>query len=125
MDSYIIRSSTSYRASDATIALIKDGFKVTRATIDYNLKKGLPPIQMEDSYPLILEGKYGGFPSKIKVWAVTAGYGGTGPHDLLKILNAAGFEISDTSPFLTNLWARNNRISITVEENGSVKNNLE
>lgn len=124
MDNFIIQTSTSYQAADATIALIKAGFKATKAQISYNKRTGLPPIHMVDSYPLTLEGTFNGFPSQIKVWAVTAGYGGSGPHDLLKILKAAGFEIDDTSPILTEAWTVNNKINITCTPDGKMTNNL-
>lgn len=95
MDQIIISSTTSDAAENAVIALIRNGFVASRAIINYNLLIGLPPINQFDQYPLILEGVFHGYPTKIHVYSVTAGYGGTGPHAMLNILKSAGFRFNE------------------------------
>ena len=96
MSRIIIEVTTSYLAEDATIALLKGGFVAQTARISYNLSRGLPRIEKTDEYPLILEGRMGLCSANIHVYSVTAGYGGSGPQAMVKILKAAGFQFDET-----------------------------
>ena len=122
MDTIVIKTATSYKARDAVLAFINAGFKASKAKIRYNISKGLPPIEREDLYPLVLEGNFNGSPTSIKVYSVTAGYGGTGPNDLVRILKAAGF-ILFTPVLLTDAWSNNSEISITCFPDGEMRDN--
>ena len=75
--------------------------------------EGLPnPDDMkEDDYPLIINGRYDGFPFELRIFCATAGYGGTGPHDMLKILRTAGFPV-DEEAILTPKWSHDRQILI-------------
>lgn len=95
MSKIIIEAATSFLAEDATIALLKGGFVAQTARISYNLSRGLPRIESPDEYPLILEGRMGIYSANIHVYSVTAGYGGSGPHCMVKILKAAGFQFDE------------------------------
>lgn len=95
MSKIIIEATTSYLAEDATIALLKGGFVAQTARISYNLSRGLPLIEKVDEYPLVLEGRMGIYSANIHVYSVTAGYGGSGPHAMAKILKTAGFQFNE------------------------------
>ena len=124
MDTIVIRTTTSYQARDAVLGLIEAGFKSNKAEIRYDLSQGLPPLENEDLYPLTLEGSFHGHPTTIKVYGVTAGYGGTGPNDLVTILKKAGFPLFDTV-LLTDVWCYNSKISITCFIDGEMQDNIE
>ena len=104
MSRIIIEASTSYVAEDSVMSLLKGGFIAETARISYNLSKGLPPEGFTNNYPLILQGTLGRAPVAIHVTSVTAGYGGTGPNTMVRILKAAGFEF-DESDILTHKMA--------------------
>ena len=94
MSKIIVEAHSSDIAENSVIALLKGGFQVRKARISYNLQKGLPLVEETDKYPLILEGKFGSWSSvSVYVYSVTAGYSGSGPHAMLSILKAAGFEL--------------------------------
>ena len=95
MSKIIINVSTTYQAETATKALLTGGFVVKTAQISYNLQKGIPLSEEIDNYPLILEGRLAGVSTSVYVNSVTVGYGGTGPHTLVDILKAAGFEFNE------------------------------
>lgn len=95
MSKIIVSVSTTYQAEAATKALLEGGFVTKIAQIHYNLNKGLPLPEDIHSYPLILEGRLAGVETNIYVNSVSAGYGGTGPHTLVDILKAAGFEFNE------------------------------
>ena len=124
MDTIVIKTATSYQARDAVLAFINAGFKASKAKIHYNIWKGLPPIECEDLYPLVLEGNFNNFPTAIKVYSVTAGYGGSGPTDLICILRHAGFPICETL-FLTNRWSHNDQLNFTCFMNGIMRDNID
>ena len=123
MDTIVIRTATSYQARDAVLAFINAGFKATKADIFYNISKGLPPIEQEDLYPLVLEGFFNNYPTTIKVYSVTAGYAGEGPTDLVSILQSAGFPLLYAC-ILTDCWSHESKISITCWQNGKMKDNI-
>lgn len=104
MSRIIIEASSSWVAEDSIMDLLKGGFSAKTARISYNLSKGLPPEKDTDKYPLILEGTLGRSPVTIHVTSVTAGYGGTGPNTMVRILRAAGFRFEE-SDILTNKMA--------------------
>lgn len=114
MSKIIIEASSSYVAEKATIALLKGGFVAKNAIISYNLNHGLPDIKRHNDYPLILEGQLAGFSTNVHVYSVTAGYGGTGPNTLVKILKFAGFEF-DENDILTNRLAISDQINLRLE----------
>lgn len=95
MSKIIIEANTSYVAESATIALLKGGFVAKEAIIRYNVNHGLPDVKRYDDYPLILEGFLAGYSTNVHVYSVTAGYGGTGPNTLVKILKFAGFKFEE------------------------------
>lgn len=96
MSKIIIAADTSYVAEDSVMALLKAGFTAKKARISYSLTKGLPPIQEIENYPLILEETLCRAPVSIHVTSVTAGYGGTGPNTMVRILKEAGFKFEES-----------------------------
>lgn len=113
-DGMNIITATSYMARDIAISVIRSGhFNPERYTIKYNLGKGLPnPDDIkEEDYPLIISGRYDGFPFELRVFCLTAGYGGTGPHDMLKVIRTGGFPV-DEDAILTPKWSHDRQILI-------------
>ncbi len=113
-DAMNILTDTSYLARDIAINVIRsEHFTPEEFTIKYDLSKGLPtPDDMkDDDYPLILKGKYDNYPFELRVFCLTAGYSGTGPHDMLKVLRTAGFPV-DEEAILTPKWSHNCQILI-------------
>ena len=108
MSRIIIEASTSYLAEDGVMSLLKGGFVAQTARISYSLNHGLPPFEDTDNYPLILNGMFGHYSVSIYVTSVTAGYGGTGPHTMVNILKAAGFNFEE-SDILTNKKANSSK----------------
>ena len=95
MSKIIIEADSTYVAEDSTIALLNGGFVARNARITSNLKKGLPSREQHEEYPLILEGHMKNLPMRVYVYSVTAGYGGTGPNTLVRILRAAKFKFAE------------------------------
>ena len=113
-DAMNIITATSYMARDIAINVLRsEHFTPESFIIKYNLGEGLPnPDSMkEDDYPLIISGKYDGFPFELRIFCATAGYGGTGPHDMLKILRTAGFPVNEEA-ILTPNWSHDRQILI-------------
>ena len=113
-DGMNIITATSYMARDIAISVLRSGhFNPEGYTIKYNLGKGLPnPDDIkEEDYPLIISGRYDGFPFELRVFCLTAGYGGTGPHDMLKVLRTGGFPV-DEDAILTPKWSHDRQILI-------------
>lgn len=108
MSKIIIEATTSYLAEDSVNALLKGGFIAQNAQVSYNLSRGLPNLEEINLYPLVLEGHLNRLPVKVYVFSVTAGYGGTGPHAMVDILNSAGFQF-DSDDILTDRCADSNR----------------
>ena len=103
-DSMNIITATSYMARDIAINVLRSGhFTPNGYTIKDNMK--------EDDYPLIISGRYDGFPFELRIFCATAGYGGTGPHDMLKILRTAGFPVNEEA-ILTPNWSHDRQILI-------------
>ncbi len=113
-DGMNIITATSYMARDIAISVLRSGhFNPEGYTIKYNLGKGLPnPDDIkEEDYPLIISGRYDGFPFELRVFCLTAGYGGTGPHDMLKVIRTGGFPV-DEDAILTPKWSHDRQILI-------------
>lgn len=113
-DGMNIITATSYMARDIAINVLRSGHFTTESfIIKYDLGKGLPnPDEIkEDEYPLIISGRYDGFPFELRIFCATAGYGGTGPHDMLKILRTAGFPV-DEEAILTPKWSHDRQVLI-------------
>ena len=104
MSRIIIEAGTSFIAEDSVMGLLKGGFTAKTARVSYNLSNGLPREEDTNNYPLILEGTLGRAPVTIHVTSVTAGYGGTGPNTMVRLLKAAGFEFEE-SDILTDKMA--------------------
>lgn len=117
MSQIIIEANSSYVAENATIALLKGGFVAKNAIISYNLNHGMPDIKRHNDYPLILEGMLAGYSTRVYVYSVTAGYGGTGPNTLVKILKFAGFEF-DEADILTDRLAHLGQINLSIGKLG-------
>ena len=113
-DGMNIITATSYMARDIAISVLRSGhFNPEGYTIKYNLGKGLPTPDdiKEEDYPLIISGRYDGFPFELRVFCLTAGYGGTGPHDMLKVIRTGGFPV-DEDAILTPKWSHDRQILI-------------
>lgn len=89
----VIQVTDSFSAGALVLHLFNDGnFRATKAIINYNVNRGLPRIEDTEHYPLTLIGKMNNVRTKIRVFSVTAGYGGTGPYVMAEILKSAGFD---------------------------------
>lgn len=113
-DGMNIITATSYMARDIAINVLRSGHFTTESfIIKYDLGKGLPnPDNIkEEDYPLIISGRYDGFPFELRIFCATAGYGGTGPHDMLKILQTAGFPVNEEA-ILTPKWSHDRQVLI-------------
>ena len=113
-DGMNIITATSYMARDIAINVLRSGHFTTESfIIKYDLGKGLPnPDNIkEEDYPLIISGRYDGFPFELRVFCLTAGYGGTGPHDMLKVIRTGGFPV-DEDAILTPKWSHDRQILI-------------
>ena len=108
MSKIIIDADSTYTAEDSVKALLNGGFVAQSARVSYDLSHGLPNPKNTDRYPLILEGHLNRFPVKVYVFSVTAGYGGTGPHAMVNIMNSAGFHF-DPDDILTDRCANHLR----------------
>ena len=100
MTKIVIQASYSEMAEVSVYALLKGGFSAQKARISYEAANGLPLKKDVDNYPLILEGTISSLPVAIHVYSVTAGYNGSGPNAMARILEAAGFTF-DESDILT------------------------
>ena len=100
MDEIIVRAYTSDQAERIAVSLLKhSSFSAKQATVNYNPSQGLPPAEYTSDYPLILEGNIKWYPTRILVYSVTAGYGGSGPYALVNILKEAGFVFDEDDIF--------------------------
>ena len=115
-----IITATSYLARDIAIDVIRSGHFIPDGyKIKYNLGEGLPnPDEMnEEDYPLIITGTYHRSHFELRVFCLTAGYGGSGPHDMLDVLHAIGFPV-DEEAILTPKWSHDRQILIQGEKSG-------
>ncbi len=77
--------------------------RITKIRINYNVYQGLPHEESpEEEWPVKIIIK----DVIIYAHSLTAGYGGTGPHDLCKVLDAAGV-VYDKNDILTQRSAKN------------------
>lgn len=95
MSKIVINASSPNVSEKATLALLEGGFVANSASIQYNLRKGASFDEDFHKYPLILEGRLAGCPTIIYVNSLSAGFGNTGSHALVKILNTAGFSFDE------------------------------
>lgn len=113
MSRIIVEAVSSDIAEATVIDMLHGGFEAKTARISYNLKKGLPLPEDTDSYPLILEGQLGGSSVSVHVTAVTAGYGGTGPHAMVEVLKEAGFKFEESDILTDRLADSTGQIDLT------------
>jgi len=89
MKLFEIRLSTSYENLDVLKLIYQPSWRIKEVTIDYNCSKGLPDYDsLSDNWPFkaIFEDE-NGETGEIRIFSLTAGYSGTGPHDLASILD--------------------------------------
>lgn len=91
----ILRTSTPLEAEGIVKALLEGGFKTRQADIYYCPRTGKPRIEKDDAYPLILHGFMHGFPLKVKVYELSAGFASAGSSAMVNILTAAGFKFNE------------------------------
>ena len=96
MSTIPIVAYTSDEAVRTVRGMLRSGFEAKTARISYNVDKGLPNAEDTENYPLILKGTLNGSSLTVPVYSVTAGYGGTGPNAMVRILNEAGFKFKDS-----------------------------
>lgn len=96
MKEIIFKMGTPSEALNITRLLLRNGFEPTKATITYNLSKGLPgEIKKLSDYPLRLEGIYNGHELRVLVTPLAAGCSCEGSRALYHILRAASFPIEE------------------------------
>lgn len=120
MDTIHIVTSTSVQARRNTLSFLGSGlFVPTSVKINYNLVKGLPPVHMVDSYPLIIKGTLCNISTAIAVYHLSAGFNGPGSRDLLEILRFMNFKICD-DVILSDHFVKRNKISLTILKDGTI-----
>lgn len=108
-ENIVIRESTTYGTEEVFDYLVENGkinpSDIVSATINYNLKSGLPYWECDISeYPLQLRTCYG---KVIYIYCATAGYGGTGPNTSVDILRKVGFDVDENyvfTPAVGGIW---------------------
>lgn len=143
MDYIDVITSTSSMARMNALAFIKGGFVPESYSLKYNTSAGLPHIEFplnyhsdkygyvegaipDNMFPLIIEGHMTGHKwakIKLRVYSVTAGYGGEGPRDLRDLLKGAGFPI-DEEAICTQKWVVDDTISFEGDMTGMKKTNF-
>ena len=96
----IFKASSPKEAETLVLSVLKTGFIPRTATIQYNVRKGLPGrIRKINDYPLILEGYLNGSPMRISVTPLAVGSKCDGAYSLHKILKVCGFSIDNSEIF--------------------------
>ena len=93
----VIRKSSSYEMVHEFEKLISSNKikvgDIQKVKIYYDNRNGLPDSKCSlEKYPVIMDTFDG---DKIYLFSLTAGYGGSGPTDLVKVLNLAGFDFEE------------------------------
>lgn len=92
MINIVIRETTSTKTVEEfkrVLETVVPAECITLARIEYDKTKGLPNYTCSiDEYPVIL---FTNIDVTIYLYALTAGYNGTGPNDLYEVLKLAGF----------------------------------
>ena len=118
----IITFTSGDARSLALSEISSEEFKPEEFIIQYDKGHGLPNIvdskaNVPESYPLTIKGLKNDIPVAIHVYCVTAGYAGTGPHDMLDIVRATGFPI-DPDAILTDKWGHHEKFLIQGTKSG-------
>ena len=93
----IFKASSPKEAETLVLSVLKIGFVPKKATIRYNVRKGLPGrVKRINDYPLILEGHLNGNATRISVTPLAAGSKCDGAYSLHKILKICEFPIEDS-----------------------------
>ena len=118
MDCITIISAASYSARDYAISFLKSGFVANEFRFQYDLNHLLCSGELtKENFPLIIKGYLKSIPLELRIYPLTAGYGGEGPHNLLEVLTAAGFPVDEEAIF-TEKWARHGKISFSGDKSG-------
>ena len=100
MNEIVLKPPSPKQATDLVSILIKNGFKPTDATIQFNLRKS-PSVKLSNvkDFPLILTGTFDGHPMRVSVSQLEAGRHTAGAYALRKILKEAGFYFEEIDLF--------------------------
>lgn len=87
-----IFEAASYTNISALKAVMHDNWILKEVRIDYNTLTGIPLENMPEKFPFKAIFYSGDLKIEVRICSLTAGYPGTGPHDLAKILDFLGIQ---------------------------------
>ena len=94
MKEIIIKMDTPKEAESLVLLLLKNGFYVNTAVINYNIRTGVPTkFRRLDQYPLTLYGTLNGRQTRVLVSPLGAGHRCEASYSLMKILKAVPFNV--------------------------------
>ena len=109
-----IEEPASYMNLRALEEIVKDEWELKNISISYNPSKGLPEKGDYEKYPfkavLVTEDKQEFV--IIRIWSLTVGYGGSGPHDTASILEFFGMPYIEEDIYTKRREDRNGNISL-------------
>ena len=94
MNSFILKTSSSYGAVAMLETLIKSGC-ITFNRLDLKVRSHVTDSKNIEDWPVIFTCKSdidSNREFKIYIQMLTCGYGGTGPNDLIKVIKMTGFD---------------------------------
>ena len=91
-----IFKASSYENLPALKQYMRKNWKLHELFIEYNPRKGLPPEDNVEDWPFeaIFTDEFG-YPTRVRLFSLTCGYGGEGPRDLLEILKFLGIKYDE------------------------------
>lgn len=102
MVTILIYNPGSYQNLSSLKSIIKDTWQLKEVRFQYNVNWGLPSEHNPDNWPFIAIFDDGKTKIKIHIYSLTAGYAGTGPHDLAEILDFLGVRYNPNDIFTKN-----------------------
>ena len=90
-----IDEPASYMNLKALEEIWRESWKLRFISIDYNCRKGLPDKDDIENYPFKAILFAGDDIIVIRIWSLTVGYSGGGPHDTASVLNFFGVRYNE------------------------------
>jgi len=115
MNEIVLKAPSPKQAANLVSILLRNGFKVTEATIQFSLKEN-PSVKLSNvkDFPLVLKGTLDGYPMRVSVSQIEIGRHSDGSNALRKILKEIGFYFEERDLFTTKCFNLNTgRISLT------------
>ena len=96
MINIFIQETTTYSNLSALKEILRDrNWELKDVSILYNPARGLPNPSHTDKWPFKANFNINGKEVSIRIFTLTVGYDGTGPHDLASILDFLGVNYTD------------------------------